>query len=346
MVDRKKRQPARRAAPAKGRAKRPLIVDCHAHIVVPETFKITAEHGLHARLGMKGRASVGSPRETEIVMAKMTGTTERLADMDRMGVDMQVIAPSLVHQLTYWADGERALEIDRMTNDATAEMVAKHPDRLIGIGIVPLHDPARAVREMTRCVKQLGLRGVTISTVVNGLELGDKTFLPFWRAAEKLNCPVIIHPAGNSDPRLQKFALSFKVGQPFEEALAMSSLVYEGIMDRFPKVKIMVVHGGGFLPYYAGRQDAASRDKRDGIKLSGDFSSYIRKFYYDTVLFNPDMLEFLTTKTANRHILMGTDYPFGERDPIAFVRRAKKISKADQDKILGQNAAALFNIAV
>lgn len=339
-----RRQPARRKAPAAIKPKRPLTVDCHAHIVVPEVFEITARHGLHARIGLKGRSSLGPARESQIAMAKMVGTKERLADMDRMGVDIQVVSPSLVHQNTYWADGARALEIDRMTNDRAAEMVAKHPDRLVGLGLVPFHDPARAVKEMTRCVTRLGLRGVAISSAVNDLEIGDRKFRPFWRAAEKLDCPIFIHPAGNSDKRLRKFGLAFNLGQPYEEALAMSSLVYEGIMDRFPKLKVMIVHGGGFLPYYAGRQDSASRSGRDGAGLKGEFSSYIRKFYFDSVIFNPDMLEFLATKTPASHILMGTDFPFGERKPVQFVRRAKKISKAAQDGILGRNAAKLFKI--
>lgn len=344
MAANSKRRPARRGAPAIIRPKRPLTIDCHAHIVVPEVFEITAKHGLHARLGLKGRTSLGAAAESRITMAKMVGTKDRLADMDRMGIDIQVVSPSIVHQSTYWADGARALEIDRMTNDATAEMVANHPDRLVGLGLVPLHDPARAVREMTRCVRRLGLRGVAVSTNVNGLEIGDKKFRPFWRAAERLDCPVFIHPAGNSDPRLRKFGLSFNLGQPYEEALAMSSLVYEGVMDRFPKLKAMIVHGGGFLPYYAGRHDSAHRRGRDGAGLKGEFSSYFKKFYYDSVLFNPDLLETLATRAPTSHILMGTDYPFGEQAPVAFVRRAKNISKAAQDAILGRNAARLFKI--
>ena len=328
-------------------AKKPAVtIDCHAHIVVPEVFEITSKHGLHARIGLKGRTSLGAARESQHTMTRMVGTRERLRDMDRMGVDMQVISPSIVHQSTYWAPAARAHKIDRMTNDATAEMVAKHPDRLIGIGLVPLHDPKRAIREMTRCVTDLGLRGVEISTVVNDLEIGDPKFLPFWKAAENLDCPVFIHPAGNANPRLRKFGLAFNLGQPYEEALAMSSLVYEGIMDKFPKLKILIVHGGGFLPYYAGRQDSASRTGRDGAGLKGEFSSYIRKFYFDTVLFNPDMLTFLATKAPASHILMGTDYPFGEKDPVGFIKRNRKIPAAARDGLLGKNAARLFKIPV
>ncbi len=346
MATRPGKSAAKRKAPAKIRPKRPLTVDCHGHIVVPEVFEITRKHGLHERLGLKGRTSLGPAKESEITMRKMMSADERIADMDRMGVDIQVVSPSIVHQNTYWAEGARALEIDRMTNDATAEMVSKHPDRLVGMGLVPLHDPQRAVREMKRCLDRLGLRGVAVSTDVNGAEIGEKQFHPFWRAAEKAGCPVFIHPAGNADRRLQKFGLSFNLGQPYEEALAMSSLIYNGVLDRFPKVKLMIVHGGGFLPFYAGRQDAASRTGRDGAGLKGEFSDYIRKFWVDSVIFNPDMLEYLATKIPARQIMMGTDYPFGERQPVEFVRRAKGLSKSAQEGILGRNAARFFGIRI
>jgi aminocarboxymuconate-semialdehyde decarboxylase len=171
------------------------------------------------------------------------------------------------------------------------------------------------------------LRGVQISTVVRGNELGDKTFYPFWHKAEQLNVPVFVHPAGNSDPRLKKFGLAFTVGQPYEEALAISSLIYEGIMDKFPKLKLLIAHGGGYLPYYAGRQDNAYHSGRDGGTLKRSFNSYIRKFYYETVVFNPDMLDFLATKVSAKNIVLGTDYPFGEENPISFIRKKNIIRR-------------------
>ena len=136
------------------------------------------------------------------------------------------------------------------------------------------------------------------------------------------------------------------VGQPYEEALAMSSLVYEGVMDKFPKLKILIAHGGGYLPYYAGRQDNAYRAGRDGGTLKGSFSSYIRKFHYETVIFNPDMLDYLSTKVSSKNIVMGTDFPFGETSPISFIRKSKKLSSAQQDAILGKNAARLLKLKI
>jgi aminocarboxymuconate-semialdehyde decarboxylase len=327
-------------------AKRPVTIDFHAHIVVPEVFAVTGGHGLHARLGMRGASSLGGAAQSELTMRKMTGTTERLADMDRMGVDMQVISPSLVHVGTAWADGETALALDRKTNDAVAAMVAAHPGRLVGIGTVPLHAPALAVKELTRCIARLGLRGVTISTDVDGAEIGDAKFRPFWKKAEALGAAVFVHPAGNDAQRLRRFGLSFHLGQPFEEALAMTSLVYDGIIDRFPKLKVAIAHGGGYLPFYAGRLDHALHRGLGDLKLAGDMSHYIRKLYMDTVLFNPDMLEYLTTKVSHRHIMMGSDWPFAEKRPVEYVRRAKRLSRQVQDDILGANAARFLGLSI
>lgn len=331
---------------SKAPRKMPFVIDFHAHIVNPEVFELTQKNSLHSRIGLGKQTSLGGNKHSENTMRSMLDMDVRLKDMDRMGIDLQVISPSLIHHNTEPMPPLRALKIVQRVNDSVAEAVAAHPDRLAGIGIVPLQDAKKSAKELERMVKNLDLRGVQISTFVRDEEIGSKSFHPFWRKAQQLDVPVFIHPAGNSDPRLKKFGMAFMVGQPYEEALAMSSLVYEGILDKFPGLKILVAHGGGYLPYYAGRQDNAQRAGRDGGKLKGDFSSYIRRFYYDTVIFNPDMLDFLSTKVSTKNIVMGTDYPFGEKNPIGYVRKAKKISTAQQDAILGKNAARLLKLKI
>ncbi len=326
--------------------KKPFVIDFHGHIVDPNVFELTQKNSLHSRIGLGKQTSLGGNKRSQMTMQSMLDMSVRLRDMDRMGIDMQVISPSLIHHNTEPMAPLRALKLVQQVNDNVAEAVAQNPDRISGIGIVPLQDAKLAAKELDRIVKKNGLRGVEISTVVRGDEIGDKKFRPFWRKAEQLDVPVFIHPAGNADPRLKKFGMSFMVGQPYEEALAMSSLIYEGVLDKFPKLKVLVAHGGGYLPYYAGRQDNGYRSGRDGGTLKGDFSSYIRKFHYETVVFNPDMLDFLSTKVSSKNIVMGTDYPFGENDPIRFIRKTKKLSRAQQDAILGGNAARLLKIKI
>lgn len=341
-----KKNKVNKKKPTTGLPKKPFVIDLHGHIVNPKVFELTRENSLHARIGLGKQTSLGGNKHSQTTMQNMIDMNARLKDMDKMGIDLQVISPSLIHHNTEPMAPAKALKIVQQVNDSVADAVAMHPDRLSGIGIVPLQDAKLSAKELDRMVKKNGLRGVQISTIVRGDELGDKKFHPFWRKAQQLDVPVFIHPAGNADPRLKKFGLAFMVGQPYEEALAMSSLVYEGVLDKFPNLKLLIAHGGGYLPYYAGRQDNAYKAGRDGGTLKGNFSSYIRKFHYETVVFNPDMLDFLATKVSPKNIVMGTDYPFGETDPIGFIRRTKKLSRAQQDAILGKNAARLLKLKI
>jgi aminocarboxymuconate-semialdehyde decarboxylase len=210
---------------------------------------------------------------------------------------------------------------------------------------VPMQDAALAAQELERCVRALKLKGVIISSHVNGAELGDARFKPFWAKAEQLGAAIFVHPAGSPDPRMRKHRLLITLGQPLEEAFAMSSLVYEGVMDAFPKLKIVMAHGGGFLPFYTGRHDNDYRAGRSAA-MTGDFSSYLPRFYYDTVLFNPDMLDYLATKVPASRLMLASDYPFAEKRPVDYVRRAKKISRQDQDAILGANCAKVLGISI
>ena len=134
------------------------------------------------------------------------------------------------------------------------------------------------------------------------------------------------------------------VGQPLEEAMAQGSLVYDGVMDDFPKLKVAIAHGGGYLPFYTGRHDYVQRMGHTGGQLKGSFSSYLKRFNYETVFFNPDMLEYLAKKVLTKNIMIGTDYPFGEKNPVKFVRSAKNISNAVQDAIVGANAVKFLGI--
>ena len=336
----------KRKAPSRGRRRKPVVIDFHAHIAVPEVLKITYGRSMFAKAVAKKTAAgkvAGLPRPA---MERMTDMALRFREMDAMGIDIQVISPSILQQCTYWAEPEAALKLERISNDRIAEAVAAHPDRLVGIGSVPLQDVRLAVRELQRAVKRLGLKGVIIGSNVNGTELGDNRFKPFWRKAQELGAAIFIHPAGSTDPRMGRHSQLITVGQPLEEALAQGSLVYDGVMDAFPKLKVAIAHGGGYLPFYTGRHDHVQKMGMVGTNLKGNFSSYLKRFNYETVLFNPDMLEYLATRVPTRNLMMGTDYPFGERNPIRFVRSARRIPKAAQDAILGANAAKFLGISI
>jgi len=346
---------AKRAAPKKqarakakssrprGPARKPIVIDIHAHILVPEVLDFAYGRSLFATA--LGQASQPATLGEEF-RSRMTDMELRLKDMDQMGIDIQVISPSILQQCTYFAQPESALKMERIGNERVAEAVARHPDRLVGLGSLPLQDAKLAADELTRCVRQLGLKGAIIGSYVNDMELGDPRLEPFWDRAEELDATIFIHPAGSPDPRMRKHRLLITLGQPLEEAFAQSSLVYEGVMDAHPRLKIVMAHGGGFLPFYTGRHDQDYRVGRGGSHLKGDFSSYLPRFYYDNVLFNPDMLQFLVTKVPPSHVLLATDYPFAEKRPVEFVRRAKGISQKDQEGILGANCARLLGMSI
>ncbi len=354
------RQPARKKAvsrPAKKvsarkapqRASKPrkpvVVVDMHAHMVMPDILATTYERSLFARSTQKVGPDGRPEPMPEGTTRQMTDLALRLKHMDELGIDIQVVSPSILHQCTYMLDPAEALALDRLGNERVAETVARHPQRLVGIGTVPLQDPQAASAELEHAMRELGLKGAIIASNINGVDLGDPRNRPFWAKAQELGAALFIHPAGNTDPRMKKHRMLISLGQPLEETFAISSLVYDGVMDEFPRLKIAIAHGGGFLPYYAGRYDWIYRTGFSN-QLKGEFSSYLRSFYYDTVIFNPDMLEFLATKVPVDRIMMGTDFPFGEAKPVEFVRRARRLPREAQDAILGSNAANFLGIAL
>ena len=189
---------------------------------------------------------------------KLTGLDQRLADMDAMGVDLQVVSPSPNQAPTTSAEGALARDIVRVQNEHIAGLCARHPDRLQGLGTVALQHPELAAEQLRHAVTQLGLKGVEISTSVEGRELADQALAPFWQAAADLACAGFIHPLGTSAfERLNRWYLTNIVGQPLETTIALSHLIFSGLLDRHPRLKLLAARGGGFLPFYLGRFEHA-----------------------------------------------------------------------------------------
>ena len=324
-------------------SKKPVVIDFHAHSMTQEVFDATYDLSV---LGQIRAQAGGAVRPLpEKLLQRMINLDLRLADMDAMGVDIQVVSPNILHQCTYAVDPVEGLRLERLNNDYMAEMVAKAPDRLIGIASVPLQDADLAIKELERAVLDLKLKGVVVASRVNEMELGDQALRPFWKRAEALQVPVFVHPAGNPDPRLRRHSLLISLGQPLEEAYAQTSLIYDGVLDDCPNLKIAFAHGGGFIPYYAGRFDWIYR-RGSTPQLKHDFSTYLTSFYYETVLFNIDVLEFLATKVDASRIMLGSDFPFGETHPVEFVMSSKVLSDEVKADILGANAAKFLGVSL
>jgi aminocarboxymuconate-semialdehyde decarboxylase len=240
-------------------------------------------------------------------------------------------------------------ELARMVNERLAEIVAKWPERFVGLGTVPLQDPDLAVSELEHCVNKLGMRGVEINGSVNGMDLTDGRLAldRFFAKVQELDVILFMHPTGYTQgERLLDHYFNNVIGNPLETTVAASHLIFDGVMDRYPKLKVVLPHGGGFLAHYWERMNhgwKARPDCRSVIKKKP--TTYLEKFYFDTIVFDPQMLDNMVRRYGAEHIVMGTDYPFdmGVEDPVGFVQRAK-LSASQRDQILGGNAARLLKI--
>jgi aminocarboxymuconate-semialdehyde decarboxylase len=276
----------------------------------------------------------------------LTSLDERLSRMDAMRVDLQAVSPS--PQQFYWADSDLGQRLSRLQNEHVAGLVAERPGRLVGLGSVPLQAPRPAAQELEHLTGGLGLRGVQVSTYPAGRELGDPALEPFWEAAESLGAAVFIHPLGFSHgERLRQFYLNNAIAHPLESALALASLIFNGVLHRRPALKIVVAHGGGYLPFHPSRLDHAWRVRPEcRVHIDRPPSEYLRQVYADTVVYTPESVRQLVDFLGADHVLLGTDYPFdmGEDDPVGLLERTPGLSPAERELIAGGNAARLLGI--
>ncbi len=331
-----------------------VTIDFHCHAIVPAVEALVADRpekkAEQDRQGREmGAASVEHNRRVMLPAAgpRLTSPLRRLQDMDEMGVDIQVVSPS-PSQYYYWAEERLAERIVRTGNEAIAALCAEHPDRLQGLGSVALQHPALAVEQLDHAVRGLGLRGVEISTRIVERELDHADFEPFWAKAEALGCVIFIHPFGTTlGERLDRFYLSNVIGQPLETTIALSHLIFGGVLDRFPGLRIVAAHGGGYLPHYTGRSDHGRRVRPEAAGCAHPPSAYLKRIWFDTLVHGPDVLRGLIDRVGASQLVVGTDYPFdmGAYDVHALVDAVPGLSAEDRAAILGGNAASLLAFA-
>jgi aminocarboxymuconate-semialdehyde decarboxylase len=332
---------------------RSLTVDVHCHALVTEVETLVkdrpekrAEPEIQRRVMGAASAQYNATTMLPAAFPKLTSVDERLRDMDAMGVDIQVVSPTSV-QHYYWADPDLAREIVRTTNEKIAEQCAQHPDRLVALGNVALQHAELSIEQLEHCTRRLGMRGVEISTAVNGRELDDPAFARFWAKAEELGCLVFIHPFGTSlGERVNRFYLQNVIGQPIETTIALSHLIFGGVLDRHPGLKILAAHGGGYLPFYTGRSDHAYRTRPDAHVMKRPPSEYLRSIHFDSLVYSAASLQDLVARVGVSQVVVGTDYPFdmGSYDVHTLIESVESLSAADQAAILGGNAVRLLRL--
>jgi len=342
-------QPGREARP------RGTTIDIHSHVAVPTATAIVAAHLDISTIPLAffstpDTKDVNAQQEIDRasrITGRDDGLSERLRDLDDMGVDVQAVMPPPM-QCYYTVPLDIAVKATRVVNEGIAEYVARKPDRFVGLGSVPMTDGNEAAAELERSMRTLGLKGAQVLTNVAGRELSDARFAPFWEKAEQLGALIVIHPNGFTEgQRLTRYYFNNVIGNPFETTLALHYLIFDGVLERHPDLKLLAVHGGGYLGAYSGRIDhawGARPDCRAGLPHPP--THYLKKVFVDSVVFTPQQLAGLVEAFGADHVLMGTDYPFdmAESDPIGHVASVKTFDSTTIEAIAGGNARKLLAI--
>jgi aminocarboxymuconate-semialdehyde decarboxylase len=308
------------------------VVDVHAHVFVPEVWEVVRNTALAdgARNNLTGPIALGP------------GDAARLDYMDREGIDVQALT---VNAWGYSADRALARDLVQVQNEQISKACAARPDRFVGMATVALQHPDLAAEQLDAAVRALDLRGAAIGGSVEGVELSDRRFDPFWAKAEELGVMLFMHPqqaAGTTQsPRLAgKGALGNTIGNPLETTVFLSHLIFEGVLDRFPGLKICSAHAGGYLPSYSGRSDAlcgrGGAPGADCNALKREPSEYFRgPLYIDTMIFHDEGLRHLVAEVGADHLFYGTDYPYDWPVGVDFVLNAPFLTDVQKEMILG-----------
>jgi aminocarboxymuconate-semialdehyde decarboxylase len=323
--------------------KRPII-DFHAHMLEPEVHK--RAHNKTVLTGYGKIPGAGTQSNNPATYQRMTEPAAQVADMDRLGVDMNVISASTVIQGTAWADAATQRELDRRSNDRIAEWSALHPGRFVGSFTLPMKDIDGALKEKERCVRELKIPIANMCAQYDGIYLGDPGLAAFWEAANDLGAIVWVHPDGNRDLWFQQYGMWNSIGQSIEEVKVMTSMIYGGVPEKYPGIPIVMAHGGGYFPHNMGRLDRNVTNRPDSMKnISKKPSEYLRSFYYDTCLYDRSILTALIKVVGADRVVMGSDYPVGETDPVGFVAGCPGLTEAEIAMINGGTAAKLLGLA-
>jgi len=330
-------EPARPRLPVTVNGKRVKTVDVHAHCLFHEAVALMGEQANNVRPATKGAA--------EMFLA----VEERLKAMDAMAIDMEILS---INPFWYRKDRDTAAQIVKVNNEKLAELCAAKPDRFAAFASLALQYPDLAVEQLDTAMKKQGLRGAAIGGSVLGESFSDPKYHPVWAKAEELGAVLFIHP--QSTPELNaRFKgngwLANTIGNPLDTTIALQKLIFEGTLDRFPRLKIVAAHGGGYFPSYAPRSDHACfvspQNCNPDIQLKKKPTEYLNQLHFDALVFTPEALRHLVAQVGASQVVLGSDHPIPwEQQPVDHVLATTTLSDDDKVAILGGNAAELFGL--
>jgi aminocarboxymuconate-semialdehyde decarboxylase len=327
------------------------VIDIHCHVMSEGAEALARNSFAPERdpfIRYLGGSEVRNRELFELIRPKLVDPRSRLDDMDRMGVDVQAISVA-PPQYFYWAEPSVGAAAARITNDRIAAIVSAHPDRFVGLGTVPLQDVDAALSELDRMTSELGFRGVEICTQVNGLDLDDVRFEPFFAEIVERDLLLVVHPNGTTQgERLTEYYLINVVGMPLDSTIFIAKMIFGGVLASHPRLKMVVVHGGGYAASYPARFDHAYLVRPESrVNIDRAPSEYLSRLYFDTVVYDVRSLSTLVGRYGADHIVLGTDYPYdmAESDPVGLVR-SLEASPEEHAMILGRNAAGLLGSPV
>jgi len=320
----------------------PFTVDFHAHAQSPKAMELIAR-------AASNPGAEANPHNQHLARTRYDAAFRdinvRLHTMDRERIDMQAVSPA--PNYAYWADQELSGQIVTASNEHVAEICAINPDRFVGLCHVSLQFPELAARQLGTAISTLGMRGVEIGTRAEDVDLDDRSLDPFWAAAQEHRAPIFIHPAGTTlGKRVAKYYLGNVIGNPLDTTIALTNLIFGGVLERFPTLNVVAAHGGGYLPSYFARSVHGHQVRPEMHTISRPPTEYLRRLWIDNLVFEPLFVAHLVKVMGASRIVLGTDYPFdmGQENPVDLVEAVPGLSEEDARRIKGGNAIELLHL--